>query len=327
MTQDHVAWDDADELDTLLPPSLISRLARPRRGAGAPSPRKGGAARRDEAAEAATVGEEFTTTYTPARFEKEWLHSSLRPFFDQELIADVLAQIKGGKEANVYRCQAHSATGRAWLAAKVYRPQRFRNLSNDALYREGRTILAADGQPIKETESRVQRALRKKTAFGEEIKHASWLMHEYAVLERLHQAGAAVPAPLAAGANAILMSYHGDGRMAAPTLNGVTLEREEAGRLFAEVMRNVEILLEQELIHGDLSAYNILYWEGQITLIDFPQAVNCYVNPHAYAILGRDVARVCDYFARQGVAADPRALTDDLWARHVAAERGDPVLP
>jgi serine/threonine-protein kinase RIO1 len=30
--------------------------------------------------------------------------------------------------------------------------------------------------------------------------------------------------------------------------------------LFAKVMRNIELLLQHDFIHGNLSAYNILYW-------------------------------------------------------------------
>jgi RIO kinase 1 len=259
---------------------------------------------------------DFETTYKPARFEKAWLRDSLRSFYDQRLIVDVLAQVKGGKEANVYRCQAHPDLGDQLLAAKVYRPQQFRNLSNDAMYREGRAFLSGRGQPISPTEHRVMRALAKKTDFGMEVRHQSWLMHEYTALERLHRAGAAVPEPIAANENAIVMAYVGDATMAAPTLNTVRLDPDEATALFDEALRNVELLLGFGLIHGDLSAYNILYWEGSIALIDFPQATDIANNPHAQAILQRDITRLCQYFAQQGDHRNPAAIADDLWRRY-----------
>ncbi|MCA9903910.1 MAG: hypothetical protein KC547_08640, partial [Anaerolineae bacterium] len=53
----------------------------------------------------------FETTYVPGLFEEGWLLSSLRSFYDQALITDVLARVRGGKEANVYRCAAHPTTG------------------------------------------------------------------------------------------------------------------------------------------------------------------------------------------------------------------------
>ena len=258
----------------------------------------------------------FTTTYTPARYEAEWLLASVRPFYDDEIISDVLAQVKGGKEASVYCCKAHPVTGGDLFAAKVYRPRRFRNLRNDALYRQGRTTLTDDGRPVKTTDHRIARAVGKKTDFGVQVQHTSWLMHEYTTLQQLHKVGAAVPQPIAAGENAILMSYHGDAQMAAPTLNSVSLALSEARRLFQETLRNIELMLQHGLIHGDLSAYNILYWEGEITLIDFPQVINIFTNNQAHFILQRDLTRVCEYFARQGVACDPKAIMADLWRRY-----------
>ena len=141
-------------------------------------------------------------------------------------------------------------------------------------------------------------------------------MHEYTSLECLHQAGAAVPQPVAASENAILMSYHGKAGVAAPTLNQIGLTPHEAEPLFEEVMRNVDVMLRHDLIHGDLSAYNILYWEGQITLIDFPQVTNLHTNANAYFVLQRDVQRTCEYFARQGVRCDPAAIMGEFWYRY-----------
>lgn len=256
----------------------------------------------------------FNITYQPSRYEEGWLLSSLRSFFDRGLIDDVLALVKGGKEASVYRCQADPATGATLLAAKVYRPRKFRALRNDSLYREGRAILDAFGHDHDFAhDQRVARAIGKKTAFGRQVEHTSWLMHEYTALQRLFQAGAAVPEPIAASENAILMTYHGDARMAAPTLNRVDLPRQEAQLLYHEVLRNVELMLQCELIHGDLSAYNVLYWEGRIVLIDFPQVMNLFANRNAYAILRRDVQRVCEYFSRQGVRCDTDAVMGELW--------------
>jgi RIO kinase 1 len=271
-----------------------------------------------------TVGLEggFNTTYQPSRYEEGWLLTSLRNFYDRGLINDVLSLVKGGKEASVYRCQADPMTGATTLAAKVYRPRQFRNLRNDSMYRQGRSTLNPYGQDHDYArDARVARAVGKKTTFGLQVRHTSWLMHEYTALERLYQAGGAVPQPIAADENAILMSYHGDTRMPAPTLNRVSLAREEAEALFQEVRRNVELMLRQGLIHGDLSAYNILYWEGEITIIDFPQVTDLQANDNAFYILQRDIRRVCEYFAGQGVDCDAESLVDELWYLYGYGER------
>jgi RIO kinase 1 len=259
----------------------------------------------------------FHTTYTPARYEAVWLRSSLEPFFTQALIEDVLALVKGGKEANVYLCKATPHLPMAYIAAKVYRPRQFRNLRNDKMYREGRELLSGLGVAIKDRDNREMRAVRNKTTFGAELTHISWLMHEYMTLQRLHALGAAVPQPVGVGDNAILMDFIGAPAHAAPVLHGVTLPHGKAQPLFAEVMRNIGLMLEHGMIHGDLSAYNILYWEGKVTLIDFPQVTLSEGNHNAHRIFLRDVRRVCEYFAMQGVKCDADALAATLWERHV----------
>jgi RIO kinase 1 len=269
----------------------------------------------------------FEISYRPSRYEEGYLLTSLASFYDKGLITDVLSLVKGGKEANVYCCAAHPATGLGLLAAKVYRPRMFRNLRNDKMYQQGREVLTADGRPAGKAAGTIARAIRNKSGFGMEAAHTSWLMHEFVALERLYQAGAAVPRPLAGSDNAVLMTYHGEEGRPAPTLNSISLELGEAKALFSEVLRNAELMLQNELIHGDLSAYNILYWPrphgpGQITIIDFPQVVYLHSNPKAHFILRRDIERTCEYFIKQGVRCNPRAIADGMWARYT--EETDP---
>jgi RIO kinase 1 len=272
---------------------------------------------RAELAEDSVLESGAATTYQPSRYESGWLMTSLSDFIRQDYITDVLGMVKGGKEASVYRCEAHPTTGYDLLAAKVYRPREFRQLRNDKMYREGRAILDEGGHLVKENNQRTMRALEKKSAFGQHVDHQSWLMYEYTTLQRLYSVGAAVPEPIGISDNAILMTYVGGDEMAAPLLNDVRLEIEDARRLFNEVMRNIELMLQNGMIHGDLSAYNILYWEGQITLIDFPQVTDSRGNSNAYFILQRDIQRVCEYFNRQGMKIDSRGIVRDMWRRYV----------
>lgn len=315
-------YDDESYLDDLeFYEARFNRTPRGRKGTKRKHDARPGRAIEDAGlVEATGAAANWTMTYVPARFEAAWLRASLASFYEEEWISDVLANVKGGKEANVYRCRAHPHTGEQLLAAKVYRPRQFRNLRNDQAYRDGRTILTPDGRPVSRTDHRMLRALGKKTTFGKQVAHTSWLMHEFTTLERLHQLGAAVPKPFAANENALLMRYCGDASTAAPTLNGVRLEQRAAQRLFEELLRNIELMLAQGLIHGDLSAYNILYWEGRITIIDFPQITSAATNRHARTIFERDVTRVCAYFQAQGVPAQPDRLAAELWARYAAVD-------
>ena len=310
-------FDPYEDYESLFDPMSTDRKARRQRKPKAHhTPKKQQNEVITEIADADTTETGFQTTYKPSLFEEGWLLDSLRPFYDRGLITDVLARVKGGKEANVYRCAANPETGLELVAAKVYRPRMFRNLRNDKMYQEGRQLLTADGKHGKPDE-RMIRAVGKKTAYGQQVSHTSWLMHEYMTLDRLYSLGAAVPQAISSAENAMLMSYCGDEHMAAPALSDVSLDEDEAKPLFIEVVRNIEVMLQNGMVHGDLSAYNILYWEGEITLIDFPQVTDSRGNSHARDILARDVTRVCEYFADQGVDNDPQDILYHLWKRYV----------
>jgi RIO kinase 1 len=255
--------------------------------------------------------EEFVFSYHASRHERAWIMDSLTPFYDQQWIADVTRLVKGGKEATVYQCTSHAAIKTEYIAAKIYRPRRFRSLKNDALYREGRQQLDSDGRLI--NDDGMLHAIQKRTAYGRELMHASWIEHEFQTLKILHAAGADVPVPYTSGNNTILMGFVGDANGPAPVLSSIHLTQNEARTLFQRTLHNIEIMLANGRIHGDLSAFNILYWEGEITLIDFPQVVQPDQNQNAYAIFQRDVARVCEYFQRQGVSSSAQRLARHLW--------------
>jgi RIO kinase 1 len=289
-------------------------------------------ARSELAEELYAVENDYAFTYKAARHEQQWLSEALRGFYDDSLISDVLRIVKGGKEANVYCCRGVEAEPSSassgppfagetdWLpellAAKVYRPRFLRQLRNDAVYKEGRVFLGDDGKALRDGRSR--RAIQKKTRVGSELSITSWIEHEFQTLRRLHAAGVDVPYPLAQAGNAILMEFIGDEELTAPTLTETRLPQEEAWPLFERSLYNIELMLANGAIHADLSAYNILYWGGEITLIDFPQVVDPLGNPKALELFSRDVERVCQYFARYGIRTNPPRLAKDLWNRHAS---------
>ena len=253
----------------------------------------------------------YAAALDPLHYERQWLIRSVGGFYRDNLISDVTRLVKGGKEANVYCCQANPETGVDLIAAKLYRPRVLRHLRNDALYKEGRLIRDKDGKELRK--SREMRALMKKTRFGKDLDFMNWVMHEFGVQKKLFKEGADVPKPISHHGNTILMEYIGDDWGPAPTLSEISLSGEEVQPLFDRVMDNIRLLLRFHFIHGDLSGYNILYWEGEIVIIDFPQMVDARKNQNARMLLDRDIRRVCDYFTRQGADADYKAISSDLW--------------
>ncbi len=218
--------------------------------------------------------------------------------------------IKSGKEATVYRCQANPYRPAEFYALKTYRARQNRNFKNDTLYQEGRVILS----------SRVRRAVHKKTRFGREAQAGLWQNYEFETLETLHRLGAAVPQPFAQTGGAILIEYFGDGDEPAPLLNSVALEPSQVKPLYELILGQVELWLKHNLVHGDLSPFNILYVNQSLKVIDFPQAVDPRFNPHAQMLLQRDLENVCRYFARYNLAADHQQLTGSLWRRFTRSQ-------
>jgi RIO kinase 1 len=262
--------------------------------------------------ESATGTADFAATVQVTDAERAWIRANLGPFQKKDLILDVLRRVKAGKEATVYLCSAHPSTGRELVAAKVYRERSLRSSRNQGHYQQGRGMLDEDGQSSWRLDKGSQKSKRGKAA-----TQTSWIMHEFTLLQTLHAQGADVPAAIEHGEQALLMEFIGEGLDAAPTLNDIEIESSDAQRLFERVIFNVELLLGLGWVHGDLSPYNLLYHQGRLLLIDFPQVVDCQNNPRARGIFERDIERVAHYFERVGWSVDARRLAAELWTKHV----------
>jgi len=259
---------------------------------------------------------EFAATLQVTDAERAWIREHLAGFHENHLIIDVVQRIKAGKEATVYACSAHPSTGKSFVAAKLYRQRSLRSSRNAGQYQEGRALLDDDGNAAKTRARRPDKVVAHRSARGKAAEQTSWLMHEFTLLQALHARGADVPEPIEHADQALLMEFIGDGAAAAPTLNDVEIEPQDARRLFERVLMNVELLLDLGWAHGDLSPYNILYQGGHIVLIDFPQVTDCRQNPRARAIFERDIERVVAYFQRFGHSVDARQLARELWTRY-----------
>lgn len=258
----------------------------------------------------------FNPAFLASRRDAPWLLSSLTPLYEQKLITDVLHEAHSGKEATVYCCAAHPATGVEYLAAKIYRPRMFRSLRNDAVYRFSRVQRDEQGQ-AEHGNSRRGSAATRKTERGRAAQVAAWIDYEYQTQRLMYAHGADVPRPYAQVGNAVLMEYIGEAEYPAPRLSDVILAPAEAQEHFTCILRNIELALVHGRIHGDLSEYNILYWEGKVTLIDFAQAADPYHNSDVYSLFARDIERICQHFEQYGIKAEPVALAREIWSRHM----------
>ena len=238
------------------------------------------------------------------RFEIE---ASLEPLFADGLITEVLGLVRKDKEANVYCCRGSRWSGREYVAVKVYRSLEQRGFRNDADYQLGRD------RPLS---GQAKRALANKSRQGRLVQAGVWTHSEFETLQLLYAAGANVPEPISCSGNAILMEFIGDGAQAAPMLARVALSADEARNCLRQILDNVTLWLRCDRIHGDLSVYNVLYRDGGIVVIDFPQAVDPRFNHNARHLLERELENVCGHFAPAGLHPDARRIANEMWHRY-----------
>jgi RIO kinase 1 len=238
-------------------------------------------------------------------------HEAFEHFFDEGLVEAHLKPLKHGKEASVHLFRANPrTTGEELVALKLYHPLDRRDFRDETLYR--------DGEFIKERRMRV--ALEQKTRYGRELQGSLWVGREWETLKKL-DGGVAVPRPIEGTQDAILMSYIGDEDVPAPRLHEYQHDdQDELASLWEQLHRAIERMLYRDVVHGDLSSYNILVWDGEVTLIDFPQAVDPKKNRHAQSFLERDVCRLGEHFERRGLHRPWRQIAHDLWTAWLFAD-------
>jgi len=244
----------------------------------------------------------------------DWLVDE--PYTDTDL-----GVLRTGKEAQVSLVERTGAGGRCLLARKRYLPrdvsqkgvleamgvQRSTQFRNDVAYREGRQF----------RRSRDRRAVERMSTRGKALLQERWTTHEHDVLHVLWEAGVRVPYPVTFAEDHLDMQYVGDLGEAAPTLARLRPRGSQLQPMWDQLVSNLERVVGCGYAHGDLSAYNLLWWSGELWLIDLPQAVDIAANPMGLEFLQRDVANITAWFARQGLERD----ADELFARLIGQLR------
>jgi RIO kinase 1 len=205
-----------------------------------------------------------------------------------------LGILKTGKEADVFlvRRGVPQTGPSCLLAAKRYRDAGHRMFQRDSGYVEGRRV----------RESRTNRAMAGRTAFGREALAGQWARAEFGALVQLFLAGVPVPYPVSVVGTEVLLEFIGEADgTGAPRL----AELRPAGALLASLWNQlidaVVTLARHGLAHGDLSAYNLLVHGGRLVMIDLPQIVDVIANPQGASYLERDADNVAAWFTARGL--------------------------
>jgi len=230
------------------------------------------------------------------------------------MIDTVIRQLQSGKEATVYVV----ACGDEILCAKVYKNAEQRSFQKSADYGEGR----------KTRGSRDSRAKGKRSRHGRRVLEAEWKNAETETLYRLDGAGVRVPKPLGVQDGVLLMELVRDEEgEPAPRLNEVTPTRGQALEWHAFMMQQIVRMLCADVIHGDLSEYNVLVGPEGPVIIDLPQAVQATGNNHALRLLARDVDNMRATFSRAAPELRETEYARELWYLYESGNlRPDTVL-
>ena len=80
---------------------------------------------------------------------------------------------------------------------------------------------------------------------------------------------------------------------------------------FLEVKEAMKKLCAGNLVHGDLSQYNILNWNEKPIIIDMSQATTLE-NPYAEEYIVRDCRNICNFFGKLGVECSEAELAAEI---------------
>ncbi|XP_032407890.1 LOW QUALITY PROTEIN: serine/threonine-protein kinase RIO3 [Xiphophorus hellerii] len=129
-----------------------------------------------------------------------------------------------------------------------------------------------------------------------------WAEKEMHNLARMKKAGIPCPDVVLLKKHILVMSFIGKEHVPAPKLKDVALGAEEAAEAYRQVLQLMQLLYQDcNLVHADLSEYNMLWYQGKVWLIDVSQSVEP-THPHGLEFLFRDCRNVATFFQKRGVS-------------------------
>jgi RIO kinase 1 len=215
-------------------------------------------------------------------FDKNTL-LSLGKLISKGVITTLDFPIATGKEGNVYRATGENQD---LLAVKIYR-------TSTSTYKNLMKYITGD--------PRFRNIPKDRRGII-----SLWAQKEYKNLKRMEAAEIPAPRPVKLLSNILVMTYIGCGEQPAPMIKDCSLERpQESFEFLYNAMK--KLFSKAQLVHGDLSEYNILVEGDDCFLIDVGQSV-VLEHPLARELLQRDVDNLARYFRKLGVSCSEKDM-------------------
>jgi RIO kinase 1 len=219
-------------------------------------------------------------------FDKTVLHS-LEKLISDEYIEILDFPISTGKEGNVFR---GVTSDKKFVAVKIYR-------TSNATFKHISKYIIGDPRFVSVHNSK------------RDIIY-SWTQKEYKNLKRLEEAGIRAPKPIVYTKNILIMQYIGSAYKPAPMLKDYPLKYPK--KTFDELISFVSKMYKKsQMVHADLSAFNILMYRNKPYLIDLGQGV-LLEHPNALEFLKRDIQNIVTYFRKYNIKADENKIFEKL---------------
>jgi RIO kinase 1 len=195
-------------------------------------------------------------------------------FMNRGAIGEIHGVVSAGKESRVY--WAKDGKGKE-LAVKIY-------LTGSSEFRKG-MMQYIEGDPRFKNVKRDTRSLI-----------FTWARKEFRNLQQATRARVRVPKPIVVRNNVLIMEFIGANGVSAPSLKEQMPSNPD--RIYEALVEGLKRLYcKAELVHGDLSEYNVMVWKGNPVIFDVSQAVSVS-HPMADFLLRRDLANLKRFFSR-----------------------------
>jgi RIO kinase 1 len=189
-------------------------------------------------------------------------------FFDH-----IESPIALGKEANIFS----AVKGEERVCLKIYRLQ---TCDFNRMYEYIRT----DPRYME------LRHHRRKIIFA-------WTQREFRNLLKAREAGIRCPTPIKFKNNILVMEFIGE-KKPYPLLKDLPPQNPE--QFLETVIEEMRKMHKNNMVHGDLSEYNIINMNEKPVIIDFSHATELR-NPRAQELFDRDIKNICRYFRKLGL--------------------------
>eukprot|EP00586_Coscinodiscus_wailesii_P019102 CAMPEP_0172515820 /NCGR_PEP_ID=MMETSP1066-20121228/270981_1 /TAXON_ID=671091 /ORGANISM="Coscinodiscus wailesii, Strain CCMP2513" /LENGTH=614 /DNA_ID=CAMNT_0013297009 /DNA_START=8 /DNA_END=1852 /DNA_ORIENTATION=+ len=193
-----------------------------------------------------------------------------------------------GKEANVYYAKGSSGGGDTEVneeeeyAIKIYK-------TSILVFRDRDKYVAG--------EHRWRRGYCKSNP-RKMVK--TWAEKEMRNYRRIYNAGIPCPEPRLLKSHVLVMGFLGKGGWPSPRLKDANLSPKRMREAYVQTIKIMRDMFQKcQLVHGDLSEYNLLWHDSIVYVIDVSQSVESS-HPSALDFLRKDCANVNDFFRTKG---------------------------